>query len=185
MMAKRPNKHDLTTTPYGRKFLEIAKWNNSSKTSILSKYMVSGRLFIPVVDRAYWLDDDQRRCSGPWIDALEHVDKRGDKGPLIALLKSQRALPRLARVYLADLIERYELRRPAHRPRTPAYVLSNAESRLTLAKEHVRAHRASGMSYKDAVAAAAKDWSIGENMLATFCAGRRGSSRRMKKRTRP
>jgi hypothetical protein len=185
MMAKGPNKYDPTTTPYGRRFLEIAKWNNPSKTSILSKYMVNGRLFIPVVDRAYWLDDDQRRRSGPWIDALEQVDKRDDKGPLIALLKSQHELPCLARVYLADLIERYELTRPPHRPRTPAYDLSTAESRLTLAKEDVRAHQARGMSFKDAVETAAKDWSTGENKLATFCAGRRGSSRRMKKRTRP
>ena len=107
-----------------------------------------------------WLDDDQRRRIGPWIDALEQIDKWGNKEPLLALLRSEREQPHEVRVYFADLIERYELTSPAHRPRTPAYDLSNAKSHLEMAKENVRAYQDKsglGMSFKDAVAKAAEE----------------------------
>ena len=61
----KKGEHDLTTTPYGRRFLEVAKWNNAGSKTILRKYRVGpGQLFIPVSHRAYWLNDDQRRRIG-------------------------------------------------------------------------------------------------------------------------
>jgi hypothetical protein len=132
-----------------------------------------------VVDRAFWLTAD----LDPWVDALEAIDKRGDKKPLLDLLESDYDLPPRARIFLADLIERYQLKLPPHRPRTPAYDMTDADAMLTIALADVRKYQARGMSVDDAVAAVAKGWSIKhQNMLANFCAGKRGSSRRMKKR---
>jgi hypothetical protein len=187
----------LATTPYGLRFLHLAHRNFSSTErlghkplkdvpGILRKYKSGpGQLFIPVSHRAFWLNAEQRQRIGPWIDALEQIDKNDNKAPLLDLLRSKRELPDEARVFLADLLERYQLTRAAHRPRTPAYDLSNSESRLSLAKEVVRAYRTNGKSFKDAVKAAAKEHSIDENTLANFCNERRGSSRRRKKRHPP
>jgi hypothetical protein len=187
-MIKVPDKRDLTSTRYGRAFLEIAARNNWSTefSPLLSQYTIApGKIFVPVRDRASWLDNDQLELMGPLIEALEQLDKRGDKAPLVALLKSDRELPPDGRAFLADLIERYELRRPAHRQRAPAYDRTPAESRLAQAKESVQAYRTSGMSVKDALAKAAKEHSIGENTLVNSWSGRRGSSRRKKKRHPP
>jgi hypothetical protein len=46
----------------------------------------------------------------------------------------------------------------------------------------VRNYRKSGMSFKKAVVKVAEEFVIDEDKLANFCEGRRGSSRRMKKR---
>jgi helix-turn-helix, Psq domain len=185
----KKGEHDLTTTPYGRRFLEVAQWNNAGSKTILRKYRIGpGQLFIPVSHRAYWLNDDQRRRIGPWIDALEQIDKRGDKGPLTALLKGS-PVPNEVGVYLADLLERHELmpvhRRNRHRPGTPLYDLSIADSRLALAKESVDTYRKNGMSFDDSVAKAAKEYSIPVNSLENYCKGKRGSSNRKKKRLPP
>jgi hypothetical protein len=191
-MAKLPEKDDLSTTSYGRKFLAVGNVilqraeEEKDVPEILRRYWAGpGRSFVPVSHRAYWLDDDQREHDGPWIDTLEHIDRNGDKEPLLALLRSEREPSRDVRVYLADLLERFELARPRHRPRSPAYDKSDAETRLALAKEFVRNIRTSGMSFKDAVAIAANDWSIDENTLANYCYGRHGSSRRREKRHPP
>jgi hypothetical protein len=191
-MAQLPKKDDPSTTSYGRKFLALGNMilqrakEEKDVTGFLRKYWAGpGRSFVPVSDRAYWLDDDQREHDGPWIDALQHIDRNGDKEPLLALLRSESEPSREVRVYLADLLERFELARPPHRPRSPAYDKSDAETRLTLAKEFVRNIRKSGMSFKDAVAIVANESSIDENTLANYCDGRRGSSRRRKKRRPP
>jgi hypothetical protein len=191
-MEKLPKKDDLSTTPYGRKLLELANMilqrakEEKDVPKVLQKYWAGpGRSFVPVSDRAYWLDDDQREQDGPWINALQHIDRNGDKKPLLALLRSDRQPSRSVCVYLADLLERFELGRPPHRPRSPAYERSDAETKLALAKEFVRNIRKSGMSFKDAVAIVANDWSLDENTLANYCDGRRGSSRRREKRHPP
>jgi hypothetical protein len=177
---------DLTTTPYGRRFLEVAKWNNAGSKTFLRKYRIgSGQLFIPVSHRAYWLNDDQRQRICPWIDALEQIDKWGDKGPLTALLRGSEPVPNEVGVYLADLLERHELRRNRHRPRTPLYDWSTADSRLILAKESVDTYSENGMSFDDSVAMAAKEYSIPHNVLENYCKGKRGSSNRKKKRLPP
>jgi hypothetical protein len=189
---ERAQKHDLSTTSYGRTFLDLANSTvlaakrREDLPEILRKYWVGpGRSFVPVVDRAYWLDDDYLQRIGPWIDALEQIDRRGEKKPLVALLRSERELPRDAREYLADLFERRDLKNPANRPRQPAYDRSKAESRLALAKGSVRNYQAHGDSFKDALAKAAEEWSIPEGTLANYCAGRRGSSRIKKQRHPP
>jgi hypothetical protein len=118
-MAKLPEKDDPSTTSYGRKFLALGNMvlqrakEEKDVTAVLRKYWVGPeRSFVPVSHRAFWLDDDQRERDGPWIDALEHIDRNGDKEPLLALLRSEREPSRDVCVYLADLLERFELARP-------------------------------------------------------------------------
>jgi hypothetical protein len=192
--TKRPNRsvqreafraasRNLTTTPYGRAFLEIVRQIPADKRKdvpkILRKYEIApGQLFIPASHRAYWLSDDAQQRLGPWIDAIEQIDRHGKKGPLMALLRSQ--LGEVGK-YLADLIDRYELVPPKHRPRTPAYDRSKAEAKLGLAIETVRIYCKS-MPVKEAIAKAAEEFSLEENTLANAYQGRRGSSRRIKKR---
>jgi hypothetical protein len=137
-----------------------------------------------VVDRAFWLGEGSTAHLDPWIKALEAIDKRADKKPLIDMLKSNFELPSDARFFLADLIERYEFMRPSHRPRTPAYDRTAAEAMLDWAVGRVRDYVENGMSVKDALAKAASA-GVPEPILADRYAGRRASSRRMKKRRPP
>jgi hypothetical protein len=48
----------------------------------------------------------------PWVDALSTIDlkNRGNKTKLIRLLASETPIPPLARLYLADLLSRKQLR---------------------------------------------------------------------------
>jgi hypothetical protein len=135
-----------------------------------------------VVDRGFWLDDDDPE---DWIAALEAIDKRGDKRPLVTLLKSQRDLSPRARFYLADLLDRFELKRPAHRPRTPAYDRTLAEAILLWGVQEARELVKAGMSVVDALDKAAKESSIPLEILSNAYEGKRGSTNRAKRRSRP
>ena len=141
---------------------------------------------IEFMDRAPWLGDDERELSAlkPWIEAIERLDKRGDKAPLTSLLRSKRGMPDKAREFLADLIER-GVARPPNRPRTPAYNMSDADAKMFLAAKDVRGYLATGMDFDAAVAKAAKDWSIKIDALENHCKGKRGASNRRKKRLPP
>lgn len=181
--VKPPDKNDLTTTPYGRRFLQLAQQIFSGARpgvrdvpDILRKYRSGpGQVFIPVSHRAHWLDDEEREIIGPLIDAIDLIYKRRDKKPLLALLRSQ---PDQRFAHLADLLENFELKKPAHRPKTPAYDRTNNTSRLLLAKEFVGNLRKSGMPLKDALAMAAKENSVEESTLADFHAKRHRASKK-------
>jgi hypothetical protein len=122
----------------------------------------------------------------PWAQAVYAIDVRGNKKPLIDMLKSNREIPNEARIYLADLIDRYEFKRPNHRPRTPAYDRSRAELYLELGILKIKDRRSEGVSVDKAVARVSKELGIPENILTTAYFGKRGSSRRTKRRsTRP
>jgi hypothetical protein len=142
-----------------------------------------------VVDRAFWLDDPDSGepitpIEAEWITAIEAIDKRGDKKPLVTMLKSQRDLSPEVRFYLADLIERYELKKPPHRPRTPAYDRTAADAMLLLGIQRVKELVTAGMAVKGALENASKDHSIPLESLASAYYGRRGSTNRAKRRSR-
>jgi hypothetical protein len=104
------------------------------------------------------------------------------------LLRSESNLPHAARIYLADLIERYEFARPAHRPRIPAYDMSVVEMLLLMGNRRVRDYVYDGLPVREAVTKACKDLAIPEDqeqLLADHYANKRASSRRMKKRRAP
>jgi hypothetical protein len=134
-------------------------------------------------DRCFWLDDpDVER----WVRALEAVDKRGDKGPLLRMLKSESDLPQRARLYLADLLDRYVLKVPSNRPRTPAYDRTLTEMVLLLGVKRARDFVEDGESVKDALSKASAECGIPLEILSNAYEGRRGASRRASgKRSRP
>jgi len=136
---------------------------------------------IPLVDRAFWLGDESTAHLDPWITALEAIDKQGDKGPLMALLKSERDLPHDVRIYLADLLARHQLKKKRGAESVPAYDRTDAEAMLELAIKDVR-ERESGISVKDALEKASKSRGIPHELLSSAYRGSRSSTRRMKKR---
>jgi hypothetical protein len=142
-----------------------------------------------VVDRAFWLaDPDSGEPITPieeeWITAIEAVDKRGDKIPLVALLKSQSDLSPEVRFYLADLLERNELKKPPHRPRTPAYDRTAADAALEWAVQRVRDYRSGGMGIERALERVSTEHSIPLEILGNAYEGKRGSTNRARRRSR-
>jgi hypothetical protein len=77
----------------------------------------------PVSSRAFWLGDDP--SLGQWVDAIEEVDRRGDKSALLARLRSEAAMPRAACRFLVDLLQRYNFRHVS--PRDLIAIISAAD----------------------------------------------------------
>ena len=84
----------------------------------------------------------------PWIDALKAIDEKGNKGPLIELLKSKGLMSAKARFYLADLLTRYNFKKPWGGRATPAYTSTTKILNLNAGKLHVQALM-SAMSRED------------------------------------
>jgi hypothetical protein len=127
---------------------------------------------ITVADRAFWIDDPVDRA---WASALEAIDKKRDHEPLARLFESPLEITPLAREFLAD----YHRRQRKQGRRIPAY--DHSEAHLELAKEAVRALRKKKVRVRAALEHVSKSYGIDEMTLADAYAGRRGSTRRMKK----
>ena len=102
----------------------------------------------------------------PWIEALWEIDRRGDKQTLLKLLRSKERMPHAARFYVADLIERYQLKRKrggaAHQ--TPAYDRSPQEAKLLRAIASARQQiNDEGAAPDEALKLAAKVWGVKSN----------------------
>src|SRR5262249_47821831 len=123
----------------------------------------------------------------PWIDALMDIDfqGRGDKRRLLELLRSDTELPPEARWYLADLIERYELKRPRGGQRTPAYQRSDTDAKLSRASKSLREYVAQGRKLADVMGKVADTWGVDAYTLRNYHEGKHASARRMKKRRPP
>jgi len=136
-----------------------------------------------LADTAFWLD--QSDPSWPWYLALEDIDKRGDKTALLKLLRSGE-MPATIGHHLADLLERYQLRRRPGRQRTPSYDRSDSEAVLLIAIDEVRARVKKGMKVSDAITEVAKGYTwcrLSEDTLALAYAGQLGNMRRIGKRS--
>lgn len=96
----------------------------------------------------------------PWRAAVEAADA-GDKAPLIDLLRSGSVPGPEARELIADLLERYNLRRPNSRPRTPAYRTTEAEADWNDSIKLYRYHRRKGLGLEEALAEVAKEKRLG------------------------
>jgi hypothetical protein len=134
---------------------------------------------IEFLDRAFWLDLGRHKY---WIEAFEAIDKRGDKAPLLELLKSKSDMPRDVRWYLADLLARHQLKKKRGGQATAAYDRTDVDVKKIWAKEDVRALVKSGVSVADALEQVSKSRGIAPESLALAYAGRDGSTNRMKKR---
>jgi hypothetical protein len=110
---------------------------------------------------------------------VDVLDDLPDAWSTLADLTSQRQ-------QLAAMIERFDFIHPSHRPRVPAYDLSDAEVLLHLASNMVRDLRSAGSNLDDAVAAAATKYNVKPELIRNHHTGRRGSTRRITARnTRP
>jgi hypothetical protein len=139
-------------------------------------------------DHAYWLPEDLV-VNRPWLGAIAMIDETGDKKPLLNALRGANELTPLEREYLADLLERYELKKPRGRSRTPAYNRTDKVAILEMAADNVRELQKKGdntnkkpMSFSAAVDWAAEFYDVSPGTLEEFCRGKYASSRRMKKR---
>jgi hypothetical protein len=117
-----------------------------------------------------------------WHHALEELDKKGKKGPVLSLLRSGRKLSQVVRFHLADMLDRYELKKKRGRPRGPSYDISDAERTALYARNQVRGLIKGGMKARDAIAKVAKEIKMSENKVANAYGGRRGSTRRVMQR---
>ena len=130
-----------------------------------------------VVDAGFWLDDDG---ITDWIAAIEAYDQRADKNPLLALLDSERELPRKARVYLADLLKRQLKKKPGKK--LAAYDRTDHMVVLLAAKDDVAKLVKSRVSVRDALERISEARQIPINVLAKVYAGRHGGISRINKR---
>jgi hypothetical protein len=125
-----------------------------------------------LLDYAFWLDDPS---LNDWLMAFDDVDKGRGNGRLLDLLKSEHDLPHQARFYLADLLERHQLKKKRGAQSVPAYDRTYAEQRLIIAREDVRS-RESRESVETALERVSKSHGIPPEVLADAYHGRRGSS---------
>src|SRR5262245_38339474 len=112
----------------------------------------------------------------PWIDALRELDLRGNKAPLIKLLRDKRtSLPNDARWHVADALERFQLnliQGGRGGRRTPSYDLSMHVAQLDAATKSVRRAVKDGMSLDEAVSRKAEHYGVDEEALRSDLAGK-------------
>jgi hypothetical protein len=130
-------------------------------------------------DRACWLDDIDD--NGRWYNALHDIDWHDDKTALLALLRSDEEIPASIRGHLAEMLERYNLRRRQGRQRTPSYDRTSSTAPLEWAKRAVRDAVKGGMQLEDALAKCALAWSVSKYTLRLAYKGQLGGMRAVRK----
>ena len=131
-------------------------------------------------DAAFWLGEDTASIDH-WIAALEAIDKRNDKEPLITLLKSETDLPHQARLHLAHLLARYQIKRKPGTQATPSYSRTEAQIALMVAADQVRNLVSTGINVESALDHVSNARGIPFDILKLHYSGRLGSTNRMKK----
>jgi hypothetical protein len=126
-------------------------------------------------DNNFWANGDAEYCR--WCRAFENIDRYGDKTELLALLLEGDLVHR----HLADLLDRYELRRKRGKPRTPSYDRSYRMQYLEMAVVQARRDVRGGMTVADAIEKHATN-GISEAALEAAYRGKHGGLRRIKKR---
>jgi hypothetical protein len=124
-----------------------------------------------------WLDDS--KVNAAWYQALAAIDRRGNKRPLISLLRSGEVPPPSISFYIADLLDRYALKPRKARPRTPGYLRTPEQIKLIAAviEVHKRVHRDSvllPLALRDVAA----ESGLSEETLTAAYLGQHGGLRR-------
>ena len=144
------------------------------------------------LDGAPWLERDAP--TQDFVLAINAIDNAGDQRELVSLLKSDVAITKAARWYLADLLERHVLKRKQGKPRIPAYDRSLVQWRLEEAGIEYRAADRRTNSREADIAAIALNhlvpWGLFEehewiDRLTDHLDGKRRQSRAVKRRTPP
>lgn len=122
----------------------------------------------------------------PWIEAFEAIDSpRSNKGPLVELLRANVRMPWPAPWHLADLLERYDLKRPrGNQKEVASYDYSEAWAKLIRGKQYFK-HYKNQMTRDDAIRKAAQKVGIKVGTLRNYIDGRNTSTRRLAKRRPP
>ena len=140
---------------------------------------------LDIRDRTSRLSDAELRMEDvvATAKAVTLADDAGDSAPVVGLLRSRIELTRRSREIIADWLERWRLKRPRGRQRTPSHEYSESEFDLTLADERVtELVRHGGIPEGEAIAEVAASYNIPEKTLQNFRSGKRGSTRRMMRR---
>ena len=157
--------------------------NGSQKDLTLGDFWTDDELR----EHAFWLQEAVR--NDPLLLGIVEVDDTNGENKT-KLVKALKASGSEVLFYLGDMLERYELKRPAHKPATPVYDRTVLDSMLLLAKDTVNELMAEGMSRDDAISEAARQWDptlptqrtdLAERLHAIL-QGKDGSSRRAKAR---
>jgi hypothetical protein len=130
-----------------------------------------------IVDAGVWLDYDG---ITDWIAAIEAYDKRADKTPLLHLLDSERELPRTARFFLANLLDRQLKKKPG--TKLPAYAMTDDAVRLLEANDEVAKLVKSSVTVRVALERVSEARNISVETLDLAYRGRHGGINRMKNR---
>lgn len=155
------------------------KWLDHALASLpedLRHYMNTGFFKDEPPSHFFWI---------AWVAALEEIDKRKDKGRLLELLRSEYPMPPEARFFLADLLERHQLKNKRGGRATPAYDQTVTDRLLEWVDGHARLLISCRTSAKDACEKAATEFFIPLEIFMDFHNGKRGGSVRMKKRRSP
>jgi hypothetical protein len=127
-----------------------------------------------------WLDDT--KVNAAWYEALEAIDVRGDKEPLVRLLQSGQVPPPSICFYIGDLLDRYALKRRKARPRLPGYLRTPEQIKLVTAviEVHEQVHR-----YRAELAVAlkqvAEEKGLSEETLNAAYQGQHGGLNRVRR----
>jgi hypothetical protein len=146
-------------------------------------------------DWIWWLADE-KLLRRPWLSAIVVIDsavqangtaKKADKKQLVELLKSGREITSAERVYLADLLDRHDFKRPAHRPTVPLYDLTPKAAALEQWAEKVRQLQKLKKMSREAALAHLYDQrspprGVDRTALESLLLGKHASARRTKTR---
>lgn len=98
-------------------------------------------------------NDERIRAFDEWLKALEDIDQRNDVTQLVTLLRQVNfPIPDDARIHLADLLSRYQLKRKRGAQKTPSYERTETDIALDEADFEVRTLISQGIRVKDALA---------------------------------
>jgi hypothetical protein len=124
--------------------------------------------------------DDPNR---PWYEAMDALEQRGDKKPLIKMLLDPKCeVTPAVRECLADLLKRHTLVRLPHEQQIPIYAVSQADLLFLVMTGQLLKLKENGTPHKEAIARVANDWNVDEDKLADAVNGKRGSLRRTQNR---
>jgi hypothetical protein len=183
-MLKRTPKRQI------KKRAKRPQWLDGHQKAALPDFMKDytgpmGDENIEFIDRAFWLHDyhtpRELEALAPWLGTFEAIDQRCDHGPLIALLRSPCELSSAARGYLADLLQRHQLRKKRGAPATAAYDVTDADVTLLWASQEVRKLVQDGRSIDEAVEQIGAERGIPFEILKSAYRGSRASTYRKRR----
>jgi len=174
---------DIVAPPPPADVLPIRKTKSAAmKTAVRKRKRRPRRTFPPWADR-YWLLFNSDDPNGLWYEAMDALEQRDNKKPLIEmLLDPKREVTPAVRECLADLLKRHTLVRLRGERQIPIWAISSAEYMFLLMQAQVLKLTENGISQKEAIKRVASSWEVDcnfdEHKLTEAIIGKRGSLQR-------